>query len=45
MVLAPEGSWGDKRETVNGHLVKLQEEVSGIKQSWQDGIGSLRLIG
>ena len=31
-----EGAWDDKRETLKGHLVKLQEKVEGVKKAWQD---------
>lgn len=31
-----EGAWDDKRETLKGHLVSLQEQVEGVKQGWED---------
>ncbi|RZS64280.1 hypothetical protein EV187_2660 [Agromyces ramosus] len=30
-----EGAWDDKRETLKGHLHELQEQVQGVKTSWQ----------
>lgn len=30
-----EGAWDDKRETLKGHLVALQEQVAGVKASWE----------
>jgi hypothetical protein len=31
-----EGAWDDKRETLKGHLVKLQEQVTGVRKGWAD---------
>ncbi len=31
-----EGAWDDKRETLKGHLVKLQEQVEGVRSGWAD---------
>jgi hypothetical protein len=31
-----EGAWDDKRETLKGHLVKLQEQVEGVRNGWAD---------
>ncbi|WP_374315701.1 hypothetical protein [Microbacterium sp.] len=31
-----EGRWDDKRETLRGHLVKLQEQVEGVRDGWAD---------
>lgn len=31
-----EGAWDDKRETLKGHLVKLQEQVEGVRTGWSD---------
>lgn len=31
-----EGAWDDKRETLKGHLVKLQEQVEGVRKGWAD---------
>lgn len=30
-----EGAWDDKRETLKGHLVELQEQVAGVKDAWE----------
>ena len=29
-----EGAWDDKRETLKGHLVDLQEQVAAVKDAW-----------
>ncbi|MGR0221149.1 hypothetical protein [Agromyces sp. ZXT2-6] len=31
-----EGAWDDKRETLKGHLVELQEFVVAVKDSWEE---------
>jgi len=31
-----EGAWDDKRETLRGHLVDLQERVEGVRDSWSE---------
>ncbi|QTX05505.1 hypothetical protein [Agromyces archimandritae] len=31
-----EGAWDDKRDTLKGHLVELQEQVEGVKDAWKD---------
>lgn len=31
-----ESAWDDKRETLKGHLVELQERVAGVRRSWAD---------
>lgn len=30
-----EGAWDDKRETLKGHLVELQEQVAGVRDAWE----------
>lgn len=29
-----ESRWDDKRETLRGHLVSLQEQVEGVRDGW-----------
>ncbi|GAA1060414.1 hypothetical protein [Agromyces bracchium] len=29
-----EGAWDDKRETLKGHLVELQQRVEAVKDGW-----------
>lgn len=29
-----EGAWNDKRETLKGHLVELQQRVEAVKDGW-----------
>ena len=31
-----ESAWDDKRETLKGHLVDLQEQVAAVKDSWEE---------
>ena len=31
-----EGAWDDKRETLKGHLVDLQEQVAAVKDAWDE---------
>lgn len=31
-----EAAWDDKRETLKGHLVELQERVAGVRDSWEE---------
>ena len=31
-----EGAWDDKRETLKGHLVDLQEQVAAVKDAWEE---------
>jgi hypothetical protein len=31
-----EGAWDDKRETLKGHLVDLQEQVAAVKGAWEE---------
>jgi hypothetical protein len=30
-----EGAWDDKRETLKGHLVELQQQVEAVRNGWE----------
>lgn len=30
-----EGKWDDKRDTLKGHLIDLQEQVEGVRDAWE----------
>lgn len=31
-----EGKWDDKRDTLKGHLIDLQEQVEGVRDAWRE---------